>query len=312
MQKRYLHSLYLLLVLSLGACTSRLPQIREGHIPFQNLDPTSILQMEIIRHPIDGKAPWQAKLTRANSTSPWMIQSASQDLKDHWGHTTLLNHLLSTLKTLQIKKIHPNKPLAQLTHEGLEPPIDWIKWGDSGIRLGRETSNGRYAYWQNQFYEFDGATLKMLESIQRLTDVRLKKVLPFSEDGFVSLKILEKGKTALDAERQSGGWITKRGKKSIPLGVTFHDLLKHWVYLQTDQFIDDEEEFQRLTKIFSKQKPSYEIIFQSWKGQIFRQEVYLSDQKVYGSTSTRPGMLAELPLAGLGTLQEIMGRKKRW
>ncbi len=200
---------------------------------------------------------------------PWIITSPpnGESYSDNYANDNYLNHLLDTLRTLQIIEKAPL--YGPLKTFGLEPPIIAIRWKVGHnvfeIYLGEKLKNneGRYAYFpgadNNTVWIVKGATLGLLDHLEGFYTLRHNSLFFISLDDIDEFEIYKGGSSWFYAQRLSGTWANKKNKafKEDP-----NPWLEYLLHIKIKSFFDNGKKVKSLLKKIKKD-PTYTIIFKN-------------------------------------------------
>jgi len=272
------------------ACTSskspststKTAQFIKGQLPFQ-FETQKITTFEIAKaDPKTGDA-WTARFER-NREGIWEIAAGpgGPNLLDRKAHSSFIDHLLDTLKTLQV-----TRPALQGPPESfdLSPPRFALRWGQNELFLG----SGKFASIGGTVYELEGAALKLLEYIPQFQSLREQTWLsPLTSDDIDEVELSRAGKKYFYAQREGSVWTDQQHKPVKPDMNHFLDQITH---ARIQEFIDDPEVSQRLAQDLRK-NPMQELTLKDRNGTatqaFFKWEASGGFKKLYCLSTSRP------------------------
>ncbi len=270
-----------------AACThSESPnsaEFRAGQVPFQ-FETKKVTSIEIAKADRKTGDSWTAKFQR-NNDGEWEVASGpgGSNLLDRKAHSTLIDHLLDTLKTLRVTAPAPKGPPESFE---LSPPHFAIRWSGNEMRLGA----GKFVAIGPSIYEMEGAALKMIELIESFQTLRQQTWLsPLTSDDVDEIELYRGKKKYFYAQRDGSVWTDQKHKPVRQDVAFFLDQLTH---TRIEEFVDTPQLSARLVQSIRK-APTQHIIFKDRNGRTteadLKWEVVDASEKLYGTTSSRPG-----------------------
>ena len=289
---RFDFAVFFILLTLIAGCTQSSPPSEEllkpGQAPFQ-FEVKKTQSLEIVKTDPKTGQSWNARFHR-NPDTTWEIDSAPGGINplDRKAHTTLIDHLLDSLRSLRVTALAPKGPLESFD---LAPPHLALRWDGSEFSLG----SGKYAAIKGTAYEMEGAAIKILDYVENFQSLRQATWLfPITSDDvdeieiFRSLKPGAPSKTFY-AQREGAAWTDRKHK---PVKKDLSSFLDQLTHLRILEFIDDPETSSRLVKEL-QQKASTRAILKDRQGNAT--EIRLGGQKeLYGISTHRPGVAFKL------------------
>lgn len=290
----------LVLVLSLAACTrAQPPGFRSGDKPLESAFPAK--EIEIIRAEPSRGETWTVKLVK-NGPEPtdWAISghSAGVELLDRRAHGTFLEHLMSTLRTLQVTGDAARGPIESY---GLLPPAFAIRWNGGELRVGSPGPEAfeRFAEFRLDgkigstpaIYRVKGSALEMLQHLESFTSVRQAVLVsPLTSDEVDELEVSKTGRNGkFYAQREGDVWTDRRHK---PVRKDIDAFLETLTHARIQEFVDDRVAAEEIARKVPK-SPLYSITLNDRKGKPTRIDLGWSvaggEEHLYATVSSRPG-----------------------
>ena len=231
--------------LILAACDrAPAPQHAPKEVPLA-LQAASLTRLEVFKGDARTGERWNAAFTRpAVDSRSWRIESSpGGDLGDRLAASGLINHLLDTFTTLQIRELAPRATPASF---GLEPPEMGVRLDHQEIRIGAPVTHAgsakgtRYAQLPPDptVYVIEGAALQMLDHIDSFQSLRQQAWLgELDSDDIDEIEVLEgpAGRKSLYyAQREGSTWTDRKHR---PVGRA-QELLDHLAHARVQEFVD--------------------------------------------------------------------------
>ena len=277
--------------------------LKVGSRPFLTSN-TALFEFLIMREDPETHTRWSA---RFKQTDPglWQIASGPDDqpLVDTVADSSFINHLLETLKTLEIAEMGSQGELPAL---GLSPPLFALQWKtiDSGdlppkqslhelqVGLQKLTTKAvlRYALFPQlapttRAFLVEGATLAMLDYIKSFDTLRRRRLSTWETDQVAQFQVFNGLRQSLYAERVSGEWGNEKHQIWVgPVGEWIERLNHLMIEKFNDKVEDSARLYERVLKI-----PAYSVVIKDLQGQTCKIAIALEKGIWWGVTSSRPG-----------------------
>ena len=221
---------------------------------------------------------WTATF-RKNGPLPtdWvLIAGPGKVLLDRMAKGGLIEHVMSTLQTLQVEGPAPHGSLESF---GLNPPHFAIRWKTEGgsygeVRLAHQMSGSSAGFGTlvvqgvvSPVAKLQGALYRMVETITTFESLRQQQILaPWIPDDFDEVEISSKGQKRFYAQRAGETWADAKGKAlTEPKAREITATLERLVHAQAMAFVDDLPLTQKLNARLQK-APELSILLKDRKG----------------------------------------------
>lgn len=256
----FLYTLLSIFTLFTGCTSQPSPSFKKGQRPYL-FDHTQTTELLIVKADPHSGDSWSARVYQ--SGAQWEIRQGKngENLIDRLANGGFINHLLDTLRTLQVDDRAAPAPESQY---GLTPPKFALSWKTStstgileyALQIGAnfEVNNkdsGVFAFLDSSktTYIVHGAALMMLSNLEHFNRLREERWVPQHPDDVDELELTLPKQPKLYAQRAGDQWSDAQDR---PFRVEISPLLSALMHLRIERFVDSAEENEKYLKLFSQ------------------------------------------------------------